>query len=1621
MKKRTLQLFFIQLIILTEISFSQSNFHTWTETTVQDFSDNQLTNLVVTDKSGGEVQLPHPLRKTVEDYNDNSVFRFVARDSSGNFVRAWFQSSNIYIKKYSSDGNEISGSIQVNEQNESPHNEFDIRIAILNNGTSIAIWRSTNMSWYGQIFSNDLNKIGSSFKINEGISEYAACVFADNINHTFGIIYSLNLTTNYKLFFQRRDTIGNKIVDKVYLNPDYITKYELTPAAVGDDKGFWVAWDGSNGDNSYALDLYLRRFNFNGEPDGNASIVNDNLLMQQGGADLYVDDKTNLFVVWLDGRDGVEPITSPQNNIYGQVFNQKGNRIGSNVRINTFGYNKGNDLPDVDYSDGEFRISWRYWDETYRRYLIYNNVWKFDPKDYGEMTSSIFNTGPSGSEFNKISWKYNSNPKTEIKFRIKTGKSVEDLQNSSWYGPSDISGFYTDAIGQKINSKHNADCYIQYKAYFHADSIYSPSLSEVTISYLPNDTTAPSAPKNLAAKANHSSIDLSWHLNKETDIKEYFIYRRITSSKYDNNKFIVSGKTSVFKDTTAKTGTFYFYVIVANDSANNKSVYSNEVYAKPFGINVYVSENGNSNGDGTISFPYKTIQEGFDNAFCGDTIKVLSGNYNDSFIMKEGISLIGSGVEECLINVLVKAVNDCVIKRLTFTKSLICSSASPIITENIFKGTAASYMPAIQLIYSSSPTITKNFINECNLGINIIYYCQPIIKNNIIQSTDVGINLGMSTKAIIINNTIVTKKLTTLNLDSNTSSTIENNILITLDKNAWAYPKADPDYNIKLYNDFWNENVPTTFVPSTNIFLNPQFVNMDLQDYHLLDSSPCKDAGNPDLSYNDIDGSRNDMGAYGGPGPIKESITSTLTKSIYVSTLSGYPEDTISVIISLDTNVGLAAANFVLEYDNSLLEFQDAQLTTATQNFTLEKQFKSSNEISFSLISNSGTQSSYGNILKINFVVSSNAKSNDASPLILKDVSLFDVNLNEIDISSITDGAFVINSVMEGKNITFVDSKFTGNESGSRKNPFNTISEGINKAVAGDTVFVLGGDYNEPITMKEGINLIGSGASVTKIIFSYDNMGLVFYNIQKAEVSGFTIKTDDTHFFAPLIECISSSPVIKKNRFEAERSMDDMISFRKNSNALFENNYIKDIYVDMVESSLTIKNNIIEVNNSSAIHCFKSISPLIINNILIGNDGGETVVIAKSNPILRNNLIYCSGGGFGLAIYESDGSKIYNNLILDKSLSGTGIKLLNSSNSEIINNSIITDGKGIEELSSTSTYFNNIVMNNNNFGLQLSPASIYNYNDVWNNQINYYVIEPGNNDISFDPLFVDTLKGDYRLSPNSPCKNAGNPDPKYNNPDGSRNDIGAYGGPYADSTRLNSNGSSLLIDSLNASSADTFQVTISGNDLKGVTEIEFTLTFDPTLLKMINAYSGEITKGFSLQKSVLNSSSINLCLSSNKSLPDSNGELIKLFFETKTNLSTTTSLHFDSAKVKDESTYSRYIYNLKDGQIKITSGINDLSNEVIPKNYSLYQNFPNPFNPTTTIRFDIPKEGKVSIVIYDVLGRKVTTLLNEFKKPGSYEIDWKATDLTNGFSSGVYFYQLQTSDFIQSKKMILIK
>ena len=142
------------------------------------------------------------------------------------------------------------------------------------------------------------------------------------------------------------------------------------------------------------------------------------------------------------------------------------------------------------------------------------------------------------------------------------------------------------------------------------------------------------------------------------------------------------------------------------------------------------------------------------------------------------------------------------------------------------------------------------------------------------------------------------------------------------------------------------------------------------------------------------------------------------------------------------------------------------------------------------------------------------------------------------------------------------------------------------------------------------------------------------------------------------------------------------------------------------------------------------------------------------------------------------------------------------------------------------------------------------------------------------------------------------------------------------------------------------------------------------------------------------------------------GDNLGIIVKGNTNLSS--GYYREITRAENSLTDNKLIITYNSGLGKFASGNKA---EIIPENYELFQNYPNPFNPSTSIEYQIPQDGFVSLIVYDILGREVITLVNEMKRPGNYTVTFDASDL----ASGIYIYRLQTNDFVSSKKMLLLK
>ena len=147
-----------------------------------------------------------------------------------------------------------------------------------------------------------------------------------------------------------------------------------------------------------------------------------------------------------------------------------------------------------------------------------------------------------------------------------------------------------------------------------------------------------------------------------------------------------------------------------------------------------------------------------------------------------------------------------------------------------------------------------------------------------------------------------------------------------------------------------------------------------------------------------------------------------------------------------------------------------------------------------------------------------------------------------------------------------------------------------------------------------------------------------------------------------------------------------------------------------------------------------------------------------------------------------------------------------------------------------------------------------------------------------------------------------------------------------------------------------------------------------------------------------------------------NGTIVQMIFEAeKIDTKVISNIRFSKSLTKaerDKKQIDEILFTNKTSSF----GILDL-NFNLPNEYLLSQNYPNPFNPVTTIRYSIPKESKVSLIVYDITGREIKSLVNDLKTAGNYSVVFNGSSL----ASGIYFYRLKAANFVQTKKLVLVK
>ena len=544
----------------------------------------------------------------------------------------------------------------------------------------------------------------------------------------------------------------------------------------------------------------------------------------------------------------------------------------------------------------------------------------------------------------------------------------------------------------------------------------------------------------------------------------------------------------------------------------------------------------------------------------------------------------------------------------------------------------------------------------------------------------------------------------------------------------------------------------------------------------------------------------------------------------------------------------------------------------------------------------------------------------------------------------------------------------------------DSIQKGIDVASSGDTVRVGPGTYYETVVMIQGIALIGAGMDSTIIDGSKSTVGDVVTGSDSGTIEGFYIK----------------------GRYPGGQfCLGIYNSVGGNTLKYIRNNKLSNCHLGTQGARGTeISNNVI-IDNWTGVE--GGWGALIMSNTITHNGRGINLFLSSDCRIAKNIISY-SGIGIPIFGYVMDSLFIQNNLITDLTSQFIGSSAMylsdgQSSRARIINNTITVEKKyqGITISNIDADIRNNIIANGS-YGVRADSPSCYvtaSYNDLWNNTQNYSTSSGAIIDTSLggniysDPMFVGN--GDYHLQKYSPCIDAG--DPNIKDPDSSRSDIGCYGGLYGETyTYLDL--PPKAPDSLDAS-FDSIAITLAW---KPNTEADLShyLVYKDTVFNFI-------PDTFKIVGIVSKDSS---------SFRDYNWEYGKTYYYKLSAYDLT----------NHQSPYSDEL------MIKATDvpWIEEIKVEI--DKYSLSQNYPNPFNPTTVIVYYLPDIGfqpaEVELTIYNVLGKKVRTLVKERQHLGEHRAVWDGKDDDgNDVASGIYFYRLKVSgvDFVKAKKMTLIR
>lgn len=721
---------------------------------------------------------------------------------------------------------------------------------------------------------------------------------------------------------------------------------------------------------------------------------------------------------------------------------------------------------------------------------------------------------------------------------------------------------------------------------------------------------------------------------------------------------------------------------------------------------VYIKPTGSDANNGlSWSTAKKTINGGLAISTSGDELWVAAGTYVERIVLKNGVALyggfVGTETDRSLRN---WTANVTIIDANKAGSAVVCSSGigSTTIIDGFTIRNGWAYKGGGIYCYFSSPTITNNTImgnsTSSNGGGIYCYSSSPAITNNTIMGNSAqdyggGIYCWFSFPTIT-NNTLTANSAGLgggIYCDESSSPTITNNTITG---------------NIASLNSggIYCEEFSSPAITNNTITTNSG------------EGISCRWYSSPTITNNTITGNS------GGRISCDKRSSPTITNNIVAFNIFG--------IYCSDSNPTLRN-NCV--YGNQSYNYSG--IYPGIGDFSANPML-------------AGWE--YGNVHIQPQSPCVNAGWNEDPGLGLVDMDgqpriqggTVDIGADESDGTAWPAGPYII--------VRVSPSGDDSNDGSTWTLAKRTVQAGIEAAsLVGGDVWVAAGTYNERITLRRYVHVYGGFAGTetsrdernwqaNKTTLDGGAGGSVvtasFLGYGVSRIDGFTIRNGNASYGAG-ISCSYSSPTITNNTFTGNNAGYGSGIYCSHSFPTITNNTFTGNGGSVIScsySSPTIKNNTFMENSGSGISCFSS-SPTITNNTIIGNSGGISCS-DSSSPTITNNTIKANNGGGILCFHSSP--TITNNTITA--------------------NSAYYKGGGISCSESSPIIINNIVaFNNSGIGCSDSNPKLRNNCFYGNSGYNYWGLSPGIGDFSADPLFVDKDKGNYHLTSQSPCINAG--------------------------------------------------------------------------------------------------------------------------------------------------------------------------------------------------------------------------------------------------------------------------